>query len=93
MLRRTRRLQAFSTRVTFQKASASSLHSTTGRSIWPISNLTFHEVVRLQEQRDLIKEGLRVLKTGGTFVFQDLFLSRSIYGDPEAQLADIRAGQ
>jgi len=79
-----------STRVTFQKASASSLPFDDGAFDLAISNLTFHEVVDFKNKRDLIKEGLRVLKTGGTFVFQDLFLSRSIYGDPEALLADIR---
>jgi len=76
--------------VTFQKASASSLPFNDGTFDLVVSNLTFHEVVDSKNRRDLIREGLRVLKTGGVFVFQDLFLNRRIYGEPEALLAAIR---
>ena len=46
-----------------------------------VSNLVFHEVSYSDDKRELIKEALRVLKKGGAFSFQDLFLIRQVYGD------------
>ncbi|MFX1237836.1 MAG: methyltransferase domain-containing protein [Promethearchaeota archaeon] len=48
-----------------------------------ISNLTFHEVkdFKMREKHKGLIEAFRVLKKGGTFAFQDIFGSKSIYGD------------
>ncbi len=50
-----------------------------------ISNLTFHEVkdYKMKEKYKGLIEAFRVLKKGGTFAFQDIFGSKSIYGDFE----------
>ncbi|MBN1799881.1 MAG: class I SAM-dependent methyltransferase [Candidatus Lokiarchaeota archaeon] len=54
-----------------------------------ISNLTFHEVkgFKMKEKYKGLIEALRVLKKGGIFAFQDLFGSKSIYGDFEKMRA------
>ena len=68
-------------RAIFQKASASSLPFPDHRFNAVVSNLVFHEVSYSDDKRELIKEALRVLKKGGAFSFQDLFLIRQVYGD------------
>jgi SAM-dependent methyltransferase len=45
-----------------------------------VSNLTFHEVVSVQDKRVAVAEALRVLKTGGVFVFVDYFYQPKLYG-------------
>jgi len=56
-----------------------------------VSNLVFHEVRGASDKRELIKEALRVLRPGGSFVFQDLFLLQSYFGTPE-ELVDLVKG-
>jgi SAM-dependent methyltransferase len=70
-------------RVTFQRASASSLPFGDEEFDAVVSNLVFHEVKDTRDKASLIKEALRVLKKGGKFTFQDLFGIRQFYGDPE----------
>ena len=55
-----------------------------------VSNLVFHEVRDVADKRLLLKEALRVLKKGGIFVFQDLFLWRRIYGDVDDLIGVIK---
>jgi ubiquinone/menaquinone biosynthesis C-methylase UbiE len=55
-----------------------------------VSNFVFHEVQDAKDKREVVKEGLRVLKKGGSFVFQDLFLLKRVYGEPEDFLATVR---
>jgi hypothetical protein len=43
-----------------------------------------------KDKRDGIKEALRVVKKGGRFSFQDLFLRKSVYGEIGALLEAIR---
>jgi SAM-dependent methyltransferase len=77
-------------RVTFQQSSASSLPFEDGSFDLVVSNLTFHEVKDAPDKSLLIKEALRVLRTGGIFAFQDLFLLKRVYGDVDALLVIIR---
>jgi ubiquinone/menaquinone biosynthesis C-methylase UbiE len=67
--------------VSFQKASASALPFVEGYFDAVVSNLVFHEVSDSKDKRELIREALRVVKKGGKFAFQDLFLVKRTYGD------------
>jgi SAM-dependent methyltransferase len=70
-------------RITFQKASASSLPYPNEYFDVVVSNLTFHEVSGTPDKRELLKEALRVAKNGARFSFQDLFLIKRAYGDTD----------
>jgi|SRR5271157_513732 len=70
-------------RVTFRKASASKLPFDDEAFDAVVSNLTFHEVRDSADKRAVIKEALRVVKKGGVFAFQDLFLIKQTYGDTD----------
>ncbi|MFZ2098175.1 MAG: class I SAM-dependent methyltransferase [Anaerolineales bacterium] len=76
--------------VTFQKGDAATLPFDDGSFDVVVSNLVFHEVRSVSDKRLLIKEALRVLREGGQFVFQDLFLWKEVYGDPAALVGEIR---
>jgi len=64
--------------ITFQKASASALPFENEYFDAVVSNLVFHEVRDVADKREVIREALRVLKKGGKFSFQDLFLVKRI---------------
>lgn len=85
------RLEGVSERVSFQKASASSLPFEDGHFDAAISNFVFHEVHDTKDKRAVIKEALRVLKKGGAFSFQDLFLVKAYYGETEELLETIKS--
>ncbi|MDX9828940.1 MAG: class I SAM-dependent methyltransferase [Anaerolineae bacterium] len=78
-------------RVLFQRATASSLPFDDGSFDAVVSNLTFHEVRDVKDKRLLIKEALRVVRKGGAFALQDLFLWKQVYGDVDDLLAAIRS--
>lgn len=75
----------------FQKASAAKLPFADESFDAVVSNFVFHEVQDVKDKRVVIKEALRVLKKGGVFVFQDLFLWKRIYGEIEDLLATIQS--
>ena len=77
-------------RVTFQKASAASLPFPDGHFDIVVSNLVFHEVKETKDKAALIKEALRVLRTGGTFSLQDLFYLERVFGKPEKLVETIK---
>jgi SAM-dependent methyltransferase len=77
------RLAGVAKQVSFRQGSASALPFEDASFDLVVSNLTFHEVEDAKDKRDCIKEALRVLKPGGVFVLQDLFLLRPYYGTPE----------
>jgi SAM-dependent methyltransferase len=83
-------LEGVDQRVTFQKASASKLPFPDGCFEAAVSNLTFHEVADARDKRDVIREALRVVKPGGRFAFQDLFLIEREFGKIEDLLQTIR---
>ena len=78
-------------RTSFQKGSAAKLPSADESFDAVVSNFVFHEVQDVKDKRAVIKEALRVLKKDGLFVFQDLFLWKRIYGEPEDLLATIQS--
>ena len=76
-------------RTTFQKASAADLPFEEGTFDAAISNFVFHDVNDTMDKRALVQEALRVVKKGGRFAFQDLFLSKGLYGDKDDLLETI----
>jgi len=78
-------------RVTFQKADAASLPFDDEYFDAAVSNFVFHEVASVEDKREVIREALRVIKKGGKFAFQDEFLVKQIYGDPEELVETIKS--
>ena len=68
----------------FQKASASELPFPDESFNLAVNNLVFHEVSQVKDKRQLVREGLRVVRKGGHFAFQDPFLIEAYYGKPGA---------
>jgi SAM-dependent methyltransferase len=77
--------------IIFKKASASSLPFDENTFDMAISNFVFHEVIDTKKKIVLIKEALRILKPGGSFVFQDLFLSSFYYGNIDNLIDEIKS--
>jgi len=84
-------IEGVAERVTFERASASSLPFDDEVFEVVVSNLVFHEVRDVRDKKKLIKEALRVVKKGGRFVFQDLFLWKQVYGEVDDLLETIRS--
>jgi len=78
-------------RTVFEKASASKLPFADGYFDAAVSNLCFHEVADTKDKREVIREALRVVKKGGAFSFQDLFMLKSVYGDVDALVAAVKS--
>jgi SAM-dependent methyltransferase len=70
-------------RVSFEEGDAVSLPFDDGSFDVVVSNFVFHEIHRVKDKRQLLREALRVLKPGGIYVIQDLFLWRRVYGPIE----------
>ena len=51
----------------------------------------FHEVADAADKRAVIREALRVIRSGGAFAFQDMFLDAALYGDMDSLLDTIRS--
>ena len=77
-------------RCSFQNGTASNLPFPVESFDVVVSNLVFHEVPGAKDKRGLIQEALRVVKKGGVFVFQDLFLLEPYYGKMDDLLQSIR---
>ena len=88
---RNARIEGVAERVFFQKASASALPFADGAFDVAVSNLVFHEVSGVRDKKDVLKEALRVVKEGGSFAFQDLFLWKRVYGEVDDLLQAIRS--
>jgi len=88
---RNAQVEGVGQRVTFRKASASSLPFPDGCFDAAVSNLVFHEVADAADKRAVIREALRVVKKGGKFAFQDLFLIEKMYGKPDDLLETVRS--
>ena len=67
-------------RVHFQKGDAAALEFVDGSFDGAISNLTFHEVQSVADKKEVVREALRVLKSGGRFAFVDYFYEAKFYG-------------
>ncbi len=85
------RIEGVGDRVSFRKASAVSLPFEDGHFDAAVSNFVFHDVGEAKDKRPLIREALRVVKKGGSFSFQDEFLVKSLFGDPDDLVATIRS--
>jgi SAM-dependent methyltransferase len=85
------KIEGVENRLTFQKASASALPFEEGFFNAAVSNLVFHEVSDTKDKREVIKEALRVLKNGGAFAFQDLFLEKRTYGNIDDLIKTIKS--
>jgi SAM-dependent methyltransferase len=90
MCERNAEIEGVHERVAFKMASASSLPFGDGYFDAVVSNLVFHEVGDAADKRDVIREALRVLKKGGKFSFQDLFLMKRAYGDTDNLISSVR---
>lgn len=77
--------------VEFEKASASALPYPDESFDAAVSNLCFHEVADTKDKRKVIKEALRVVKKGGAFAFQDLFLMKPMFGEIDDLLKEIKS--
>jgi SAM-dependent methyltransferase len=78
-------------RMNFQKTSAATLPFEDEPFDAAVSNLVFHEVGDVKDKRELIKEALRVVKRGGAFAFQDLFLLKRHFGKVDNLVAMIKS--
>jgi len=87
---RNAKIEGVSERVTFQKASATSLPFDDGYFDAAVSNFVFHEVRDVKDKREVIREALRVVKKGGKFAFQDEFLVKRFYGNTDDLIATIK---
>ena len=85
------RIEGVTKQVNFERASALSLPYEDGYFDAVVSNFVFHEVVDAKDKKELIREALRVVKKGGVFSFQDLFLVKKFYGEIEELLETIRS--
>jgi ubiquinone/menaquinone biosynthesis C-methylase UbiE len=88
---RNAKIEGESERVTFQKASATSLPFDDGYFDAAVSNFVFHEVSDAKDKREVIREALRVVKKGGKFPFQDEFFVKHFYGNPDDLIAIIKS--
>jgi len=84
-------IEGVAERVRFQKASASALPFPDDYFDAVVSNLVFHDVHDTRDKREVIREALRVVKKGGRFSFQDVFLFRRIYGETDDLLLAIKS--
>jgi SAM-dependent methyltransferase len=90
MCERNAEIEGVHEHVAFKTASASSLPFADEYFDAVVSNLVFHEVGDTVDKRDVIREALRVLKKGGKFSFQDLFLLKGAYGDTDDLISSVR---
>jgi SAM-dependent methyltransferase len=88
---RNAEIEGVAERVNFRKASAAALPFEDGSFDAAVSNLCFHEVAEAKNKRAVLREALRVVRKGGRFAFQDLFLWKSLYGSPEELVAAVRS--
>ena len=82
--------EGVSKQTNFQRASAADLPFDDDEFDAAVSNFVFHEVRDAKDKREVVQEALRVVKKGGAFSFQDLFLSEKLYGEIEDLLKTIR---
>jgi ubiquinone/menaquinone biosynthesis C-methylase UbiE len=80
---RNTQLEGVGERLVFDKQSASSLAFPDGDFDVVVSCLTFHEVNDAPDKLTALREALRVLRTGGQFVFLDLFGDSHFFESPE----------
>ena len=88
---RNAEIEGVASRMTFQKGSASVLPFEDECFDAAVSNLVFHEVGGVKDKTDVVKEALRVVKKGGAFAFQDLFLLKGQFGEVDDLVAIVKS--
>lgn len=88
---RNAEIEGIGVRVCFQKGSAAALPFKDGIFDAAVSNLVFHEVRDTADKREVLREALRVVRKGGRFAFQDLFLWKQIYGETDDLVATVKS--
>ncbi len=78
-------------RVSFRDGTAVSLPFDDDTFDAVVSNFVFHEIRAVKDKRVLLREALRVLKPGGAFAIQDLFLWKRLYGPIDELIAAMRS--
>lgn len=76
--------------ITFIQGDASKLPFEDETFDAAISNFVFHEVKSQPNKQLVVKEALRVIKPGGSFVFHDLFEQKNIYNDMQAFIEELK---
>lgn len=84
------RLEQVEERVHFRQASAARLPYLDETFDAAVSHFVFHEV-DLPEKRQVLQEALRVVRPGGVFAFQDMFLDTTLYGPIPDLLETLRS--
>ena len=77
-------------RIHFEKGDAAHLDFDTESFDAVVSNFVFHEVHSAKDKRDVVREALRVVKKGACFSFQDMFSQKSLYGDMDAFVEQLK---
>jgi ubiquinone/menaquinone biosynthesis C-methylase UbiE len=80
---RNAQLEGVGERIVFDKQSATSLTFPDGDFDVVVSCLTFHEVNDAPDKLTALREALRVLRSGGQFVFLDLFGDNQFFESSE----------
>ncbi len=75
------RIARVAERIEFIKGDAASLNYADKTFDIVVSNLTFHEVKLVKHKNDVMREALRLVKSGGSFAFIDYFYEEHYYGD------------
>ncbi len=70
--------------VSFRKEDAAKLPFMDGTFDVAVSAFAFHDVRTQKDKKALVAEALRVVKSGGVFVFQDTLYDKQVYGDTDA---------
>lgn len=84
-------IEGVADRITFRHGDAAKLDFADETFDAAVSNFVFHEVKSQPDKPELIKEALRVVKKGGSFAFQDLFCQKSLYGDINEVISELKA--
>lgn len=78
-------------RCSFEQGDAAQLKYADNTFDAAVSNFVFHEVNTQKDKTVLIKEALRVVKKGGAFAFHDLFEQKSLYGNIQDIIEELKA--
>ena len=83
-------IEGVASRIHFEKGDAAHLNYADETFDAAVSNFVFHEVHSARDKRDVVREALRIVKRGGVFSFQDLFAQKSLYGDMDAFVEELK---
>lgn len=79
--RKNAQIEGVSDRCSFEHGDATNLSFEDETFDAVVSNFVYHEVLGVKDKKTLLKESLRVLKQGGSFVLQDFFDRDEMFED------------